>query len=214
MATNPPLRAPLQRPTSYDIAQEQMRHNDAIHWYGEMTCFLLWWKTEDFLAGLVTRCSVCYLPFGDITDAYRQPSKNKCPSCYGTTFEGGLKAKLYRPGIWDLNPVEHDTFKRGDVNIIKGTIETLSNIDVRDGDSIVRRDGTRWQLDPPTWQEITTGFGSQKGTQTLRMRGRSAITLEDPASVAYLVPVDLAALNLDGWLPYVPHSPHPLDVVA
>lgn len=213
MATNPPLRAPLQRPTTYDIAQEQLRHNDAIHWFGEMTCFLMWWRIEDFLDNLVERCSVCYVPFGDISEAFRQPSINKCVNCFGTTFEGGLRSVLYRPAIWELNPQSKDVVQRGEVEIIKGFIETLSNLDLREGDVAARRDGTRWQMDQPGWQEITTGFGSQKGQSSLRLRGRSGITLEDPTAVAYMPAVNLDALNLNGWLPYVPHSPHPLDFV-
>lgn len=188
-----------------------MRHNDAIHWFGEMTCFISWWRVEDFNAGLVTRCSVCYLPFGDIADAFRQPSMNKCVNCFGTTFEGGIRTKFYRPGIWDLSAQSKDVIKHGETTIVKGTIETFSNLDLRQGDVLVRHDGTRWQIDQPIWQEITTGFGSQKGNSTLRLQGKTSITLEDPTAVAYLPTVDLTALNLDGWLPYVPHSPHPLD---
>ena len=214
-------RPPLQRPTTYDIDQEQMRHDDALNWFGELTCFLHWWRTEDFERGVhmanglpLTRCQKCYLSYGDIADAFRQPSLQKCDECYGTTYEGGICNIWYRPAIWNLTPVSEDIVKRGDVLTVRGTIETVSELDLHEGDTAVRRDGTRWQLDQPTWQEITTGFGSQKGIQSRRLRSNASVILEDVTAVVYLPWVDFDALNLDGWLPYEPFHPHPEDRVA
>jgi hypothetical protein len=205
------MRAPLQRPTTYDIEQEQQRHDDAIHWLGEMSCFVLWWHAEDFMDGLVARCSDCYIPYGDVAEAYRQPSQKKCPTCYGTSFEGGIKRLLYRPALWSTTPEMEGEVRRGNVEIVRGTIEMLSNISCRQGDVVVRPDGSRWRMGQPKWQEITTGFGSQKGVASLRIGSSAQVTLEDPSTVSYFPMINMDALNLDGWLPYVPHSPHPLD---
>lgn len=205
------MRAPLQKPTTYDIEQEQQRHDDAIHWFGEMSCFISWWRPEDFDLGLVGRCTDCYIPLGDIADAYRQAGQDKCPTCFGTSFEGGIKTLLYRPALWDLTPRSESQVKRGDVTIVNATIEMLSNVDMHQADVVVRADGTRWRINQPVWQEITTGFGSQKGSKPLRLGGKVQAVLEDPSTVNYFPAVSLEALNLDGWLPYVPHSPHPLD---
>ena len=155
------MRPPLQRPTDYDILQEQQRHDDAIHWFGEMSCFVLWWHPEDFQDGLVARCSDCYVPFGDVAEAYRQPSQKKCPTCYGTSFEGGIKRLLYRPALWSITPESEGVVKRGNVEIERGTIEMLSNITCRQNEVVVRADGSRWRMGQPKWQKITTGFGSQ-----------------------------------------------------
>jgi hypothetical protein len=210
---DPLTRGPLQRPTTFDIDQEQMRHDDALHWLGELTCFLSWWRPDDFDAGRVTRCPTCYLPFGDVADAYRQSSINKCKDCYGTTFHGGIKYIWFRPAIWDLTPVSDQIEKRGDVTQIRGTIDTPSDIDLHEGDAAVRNDGTRWLMDQPQWQEITTGFGSQRGIVSRRMRGKSTVIMDDPTSVTYLPYVDLTALSDTGWHPK-PNQPHPLDQYA
>lgn len=207
------MRPPLQRATTYDIDQEQQRHDDAIHWFGEMSCFLSWWRIEDFNSGYVERCSTCSSAVpDDVFEAYKQPHQTKCPNCYGTTFEGGLRAVYYRPAIWDLTPVSEDVQKRGEVRRVRGVVQTLSDLDLRDGDHIVRSDGTRWCMDQPVWQEITTGMGSQRGIINRRLRGKVNVNREEEkGDPVWLVPVNLNALALVGWVPYVPHQPHPLD---
>lgn len=215
MATNPPLRAPLQKPTSYDIAQEQMRHNDALNWFGEMTCFLAWWHIDDFNEGLVQRCSTCTAGVdAEIFDAYKQPHRAHCPNCYGTTFEGGLKAVYFKAAIWDLTPVsEEEVTKRGAVERVRGLIEYPSDLVLRQADHVVRQDGTRWQIAQPTWQEITTGFGSQRGQLGHRMQGKVQINKEDETTPVFDVEVDFEGQTVVGWVPYVPYSPSPSDQV-
>lgn len=208
------MRPPLQRPTTYDIDQEQQRHDDAIHWYGEMCAFLLWWDNPDFEDGLVTRCSTCYTSYGDVAEAYGQSAQNKCPACFGTTYEGGLKAIYYRPALWQTSDVDEDVTKRGYMESRSGTIQIVSNLPVRKGDTVVRADGTRWDIGNPETQEITTGFGSQRGIEDRRMRTGARVNLEDTASQVYMPYIDLSALELQGWIAYVPHSPHPLDDIA
>lgn len=205
------MRPPLQRPTTYDIEQEQQRHDDAVHWFGEMNAFLLWWNVQDFEAGLVDRCSVCYTDYSEIADAYGQASKSKCASCFGTTFEGGLRAVYYRPAIWESSDVDMDVKKRGFVDMTSGSIQVVSNLPLRKGDTVVRADGTRWDIGVPEAQEITTGFGSQRNIKDRQMRTRVRVTKEDPDSPVYLPVVDLASLDETGWLGHVPHSPHPDD---
>lgn len=205
------MRPPLQRPTTYDIEQEQQRHDDAVHWFGEMNAFLLWWNIQDFEANLVGRCSSCYTSYGDVADAYGQSAKNKCLSCFGTTFEGGLRAIYYRPAIWDTSDTDMDVKKRGFVDTTQGSIQIVQNLPVRKGDTVVRADGSRWDLAIPEAQEITTGFGSQRNVNDLQMRTRVRVVKEDPDSVVYLPAVVLSSLDLQGWIAYVPHSPHPND---
>jgi hypothetical protein len=209
-------RPPLQRPTTYDIEQEQLRHDDAVHWFGELNAFLLWWNIQDFNDGLVARCSTCYTAYGDVADAYGQSAQNKCTSCFGTTFEGGLRAIYYRPAIWDTSDVDMDVKKRGFIDTTQGSIQIISNLPVRKGDTVVRADGSRWDLAIPESQEITTGFGSQRGEGFggSPMRTRARVIKEDPDSVVDLPAVDLTSLEQQGWVAYVPHSPHPNDANA
>lgn len=205
------MRPPLQRPTTYDIEQEQQRHDDAIHWFGEMCAFLLWWNAQDFDAGLVQRCSACYTSYGDIAEAYGQAAQTKCPSCFGTTYEGGLRAIYYRPALWQSSDTDEGVTKRGFIDSTSGTIQIVSNLPVRKGDTVVRADGSRWDIGNPEAQEITTGFGSQRNINERQMRTGARVNLEDPDSHVYLPFVDLDSLNLQGWVGYVPHSPHGSD---
>lgn len=205
------MRPPLQRPTTYDIEQEQQRHNDAIHWFGEMCAFLLWWNNQDFEDGLVARCSSCYTSYGDIADAYGQSAKTKCLSCFGTSYEGGLRAIYYRPAIWQSSDTDEGVTKRGFIDSTSGTIQIVSNLPVRKGDTVVRADGSRWDIGNPEAQEITTGFGSQRNINERQMRTGARVNKEDETSHVYLPLVNLAALNLQGWVGYVPHSPHTND---
>lgn len=199
----------------YALEQERLRHDDALHWFGEMTAFILWWRLSDHLSGLVQRCTRCYdaASWKRVSEAYSQPIQSKCPVCFGTTFEGGIKAIYYRPAIWDLTPVQEDVVRRGEVKVIRGSIEMLSSLPTREGDVAIRYDGTRWQLDQPSWQEMTTGFGSQRGIGD-KLSSRAQVQLEDVTAVAYLPYINPAALGVEGLFPYVPHTPHPYDQEA
>jgi hypothetical protein len=85
---------------NWAIEQERYRHNQALYSVGEMVMFVLMWHVEDHLKGYVRRCPRCFN--GDDARAakvYEQSTVNKCPMCYGTTFEGGVRAKIIRPAI-------------------------------------------------------------------------------------------------------------------
>ncbi len=205
------MRPPFQNQHGYALEQERQRHDDAVHWFGEMTAFLLWWHIHDFENDLVERCSVCYVPYGDITDVYRQPAKHKCETCYGTTFEGGLRAILYRPAIWNTQRTDSKVEKRGDIVRATGDIQIVSSFIARDGDIAVRSDGTHWQMTQTQGPEVSTGFGPRGGLASV-INGRASITLEDADSVSHLVTIDADPLAIGGWKPYMIH-PHPSDVV-
>jgi hypothetical protein len=80
----------LREPQRWAVDQERQRHLQALYTVGEWTMFCLMWNLEDFQNGLVTRCSVCY---NRSSQAYKQGERNKCPDCFGTTFEGGFRAQ-------------------------------------------------------------------------------------------------------------------------
>ena len=194
-------RPPFPNEHQYSLEQEVLRHDDAVISLGEMSACALLWAVADFEAGLVTRCSVCYLPYGDIAAAYEQPAKNRCTNCYGTSFEGGLRALLYRPALWNEDQVSEDNKERGNVTVSSGSVQVTSDFSMRDGDFIIRQDGTRWRISQPNANTIVHGFGPT-GLQT-SSGSMFRVQYEDPTSVAYTIPVTQLALNQRGWSPYM-----------
>lgn len=187
------------------IDQEHLRHNQALWTVGEYAMFALMWHIQDFTAGLVGRCQKCYKSHGVVAEAYGQGSKNKCTSCYGTTFEGGFKNLIVRPAIFaDTDSGEmHD--RRGMMHPDDVDVESTSDFRVRPGDYVFRADGTRWQLRVPQRVTLRTGFGFPGQAQTGIGYNLSRASLEDVDSVAYLIPprtADLAPVLRSGQ--YVP----------
>lgn len=205
------------RPLSYDmqqyaIDQERMRHDDAMLRFGEMTCFVLLWSVYDYEAGRVGHCSVCFTPYGDIAEAYQQPAKRKCPSCLGTTFEGGFRAKVYRPALWNHEKVSEEIKKQGIIQAQTADIQSTTDFELRQGDYAVRADGTRWQITQPKNTRIATGFGPKTQWASTIGSGFSG-HLEDDSSVAYLVEVDTSFLLTAGWSPILRYPVAPPDVI-
>ena len=211
--TNFYARPPLQNPHDYAIEQEKLRHNDALTWLGEMTAWICLWSVRDFQKGLVERCSVCYLPLGAIADTYKQVPSQSCPNCYGTTFEGGVRAIVYRPGLWDQVRAKEEVEKRGLAVRQTARVNIPSDLEMRDNDFAVRADGTRWKIEQPVNQGIVTGFASVSDwKRTVGTYCESQLL--DQTSIAYLIPVNLAYLNgNDGWIPQLPFPVSPPDLI-
>lgn len=205
------MRPPLWNEHHYAVEQEHLRHNDAVLRYGEPTAFVLWWHLDDHKAGQVARCSFCYLSRGEIAEAYGQGAQAGCPNCYGTTFEGGYRAIIYRPCLWDVTETSSDLRRRGVTTIKTARIDTLSTFTMRDGDTLVRLDGTRWRIGQPGMNEITTGFGFQGGLRS-HIRSTAAASLMDPSSPGAKLDIDLDPLTDTGWNPSVlMYEDHPHD---
>ena len=185
----------LPDPQDYAIAQERLRHEQALYSFGEYAMFVLMWRVEDHTAGLVDRCPACYLAHGKIAEAYGQPSQRDCPECFGTTFEGGYRAKIVRPCLFDDNEPAQDVVERGERSVQAATIQTTTDFRMRKGDYAFRANGTRWQVRMMGSHSLATGFR----TAALPERDMVAFNvaqanLEDPSSVAYLIPPDEATL--------------------
>ena len=182
----------LQR---YVVDQESMRHNEALFTFGEYSMFVLMWRIVDFAAGLVTRCHVCYAR-GRTSDAYGQSDKEKCLNCYGTTFEGGIRAQITRPAIWVDN--DEDTIvtdARGQMtHSADRLVQTTSDFTMHTNDYVFRYDGTRWQIGVPTGNRVHTGFGPIGSEASLIGFNINGVNKEDESSVAYLIPPDQASL--------------------
>lgn len=203
-------RPPYPNEHNYAVEQERLRHDDAVMHFGEMTACVLMWSIRDFEANRVDRCSQCYLPYGMITDAYKQSTETKCSNCYGTTFEGGIRAILYRPALWAEDIASEEMRSRGHTTVAAGSVQVTSDFNMRDNDYLVRYDGSRWRITAPQVSEITTGFGPT-GTQ-VSPGAMFRVQLEDKTSVAYSIPIVEGPLATVGWTPYM-LQPHANDVV-
>lgn len=167
--------------------------------FGEFAMFVLLWNILDHNAGLVERCSTCYLAQGKIADVYGQSSQAKCPDCYGTTFEGGIKAKLVRTSLWDVNEEDNQADHRGEVIVQTATVQATSDFRLRSGDYIFRADGTRWKMRTMSTNSLRTGF-MEPEFRTEVGWNYGTVNREDYSSVAYDIPPDpetlMAALDV------------------
>lgn len=170
--------------------QERMRHNEALYWVGEWTILFLMWHILDFEAGLVRRCHRCYGEDVDqrIAKVYNQPAQNRCPDCFGTTFEGGFRARIVRPAIFSDADESDQANKRGMMHPTSTNVETTVDFRMREGDFLVRADNTRWRASTPRRTMLRTGFGHPTQALSAISYNNARVALEDRASVAYLLP--------------------------
>lgn len=174
--------------------QEKARHQGAMDLWGEYSMFVLLWNLVDFEAGLVGRCQTCYVPNGGVTDVYGQSNNSKCPDCYGTTFEGGFKAKIVRRSLWASNENAFKPQARGDIIIGTATVQAESTFRMRTGDYIFRGDGSRWQMRTMSSNELRTGFQMPSPATAVVGYNYGTVSREDESSVAYLIPPTASVL--------------------
>lgn len=159
-------------------------HDEVLYTFGEFIAIVLLWRPEDFKRGLVDRCGVC-METDRVARAYDQTGDPRCPGCFGTTFEDGARAILWRPAlISDIDPVTV-TGKTGQMTSDRVNIETTSDVRGHDGDFFVRRDGTRWRLSDTDSVLLHTGFGTDPSGST----GASMTAQrEDDSSPVFIAP--------------------------
>lgn len=196
---NPPAPGPpriqpyhLLQTKQYAVEQERKRHAEALYEVGEWTVFFLLWNTLDFERDLVERCSRCYGTFSARADriaaVYNQPVNNKCPVCFGTTFEGGYRARIVRPAIFADTDQDQRLDRRGEVHPATVSIETTWDFRIRTGDFAVRADNSRWRLRVPSRTTVRTGFGFPGQTEAAVTYARITGEREETDTVAYLLP--------------------------
>lgn len=192
----PPVQGPFHLPQrqDYAIAQERMRHNQALYAMGEYAVFVLMWNIVDFDANLVERCSTCFAVDDLIASVYNQPTQNKCPDCFGTTFEGGYKAILVRPSIWDTNEEDYRSGPRGEVITQTSSVQSTSDFRLRTGDYVCRGDGSRYQMRTMSSNELRTGFAMPTAATAVVGYNYGTVSREDESSVAFLLPPSPATL--------------------
>lgn len=169
------------------IAQLTSSHLEVLYRLGELAMFVLMWRPADLLVGLVSPCVVCEAQDARAFAAYEQPTKRRCPSCLGTTFDGGYRARIVRPTLWVDRTRDSSDGARGEVVTSYVSLETTRDFTLHTGDYIFRLGGDRFrcaELDAPP---VRTGFDTPDPLQ--RVAGIvDRVTLEDPSSVAYLIP--------------------------
>lgn len=178
----------IREPQNWAIEQERRRHNEALWYVGENTMFVLMWHLEDFLDNLVGRCPTCYESQGRIANVYGQSDEYKCLDCFGTTFEGGFKALIVRPAIFSDSDEGETRDRRGVVHPQDLTIESTPDFRVRTGDYCFRVTGDRYYMRVPERITLRTGFGHATQTETAIGYNHANAAVEDPDSVAYLIP--------------------------
>lgn len=183
----------LRRTQNWAIDNVRQQHEQALYSYGEPVLFTLLWKVEDHEAGLVDYCSRCHgATTGSveqmIESAYQQPLNARCPVCFGTLFEGGIRAQIVQPAIVTDADEDERPSPRGVVRPESITVETTDIFRSRSGDLMFRRDGSRWQLGAPRRTQLRTGYAHPTQTATSVGYGSIPASREDEASVAYDIP--------------------------
>jgi hypothetical protein len=173
----------------WELENERFRHDQALYRYGEYAIFVTMWTMQDFEAGLVARCSTCYQPQGALEGTWQQPAYFKCPNCLGTSFQGGYKAILVRPSLWQWNEPTLSMVQRGVINTNTATVQSTSDFRLQPKDYIIRGDGSRWQSQEVSGDHLDTGFGTQSGIWNATAFIYSNVTREDESSPIYLLPI-------------------------
>lgn len=202
----PDGRLQLWMPDAQDfaISQVALRHENALTLFGEYAMFVLLWRIADHNKGLVERCSVCW---DDIAEAYGQSPREKCEGCFGTTFEGGFKARIIRPSLWDANEAANVSHRRGETETANTSIQTTEDFRARSGDFVFRADGTRWRIQSLSTNHLRTGFMMPSVPRTSVGFNFGQVMLEDRSSVAYTIPPGDDAFEAMDLM----HTHHPRD---
>lgn len=198
------------------VQQERQRHTQAMYQVGEPALFVLMWHVEDYEAGYVGKCPRCVQDpttvEGRIQAVYRQPLTSTCPFCFGTTFDGGIRAKIVRPALFTDADEDERRGERGVTHAESTMIESTEDFRCRTGDFVFRADGSRWQLSTPRRVQLRTGY--QHPTQAASSIGYTQIPAnrEDESSVAFQIPPNPQELR--AWLIAPQQWPNPVNDVV
>lgn len=188
----------VQRQQNWSLLNERRYQEEALYRYGEYAMFVMMWNLDDFKAGLVGRCQRCYVSYGAVANAYKQSSLGNCPDCFGTTYEGGYRARVVRPAIWSDSADDMAVGPRGEVQTTNTTVQTTGDIRLRATDYVFRADGSRWEIQRPTVLPIRTGFGQNHDELIMANLPMQAIKLDETDTVFLIPPspsVIVPALN-------------------
>lgn len=194
----------VRQTQDWAVQQERQRHIQAIYQVGEPALFVLMWKVEDFEAGLVTPCPRCRAEDQSVdarvAGIYQQPQTARCPFCFGTTFNGGVRAKIVRPAIFTDADEDERKSARGVTHGENTMVETTDDFRSRTGDYVLRRNGSRWQLGHPQRDQLRTGYKHPTQSSSSLGYARIPASREDKASVVFEIPPidsELAAILVE-----------------
>lgn len=195
----PPVVQPyyVRDPQAFAIEQERQRHTQALYMVGEYAMFVLMWHNDDEIAGLVARCTDCYGTEtmdsikAKVAGAYNQPEQHKCPTCFGTTFEGGFKARIIRPAIFSDADEDEQKQAKGVMKPQDLSVESTTDFRVRSGDYVFRATGDRYYLRVPQRITLRTGFAVPHQSSAAIGYNHARASQEDRTSVAYTIPHNL-----------------------
>lgn len=133
-------------------------HDQAIWSFGEYVIVFLMWQVSDVDAGRAEPCHRCFVR--PEFETFRQPTESKCPNCFGTTIEGGYKAKLVRPSLWIWDEETVTDHKHGEyLQETAQRIELPGDFFMNQGDIVLRADTSRWVVPQAAdIEEIRTGW--------------------------------------------------------
>jgi hypothetical protein len=177
----------VRQPQRWAVDQERQRHYQALYQIGEWTMFCLMWHLDDYENGLVGRCPTCYIA-SRYASAYKQSDRNKCPDCYGTTFENGFKALIVRPAVFSDSDENQQFQARGVVDADQLDMESTPDFRVRTGDYCFRSTGHRFYLRVPDRITLRTGFATPYQRSMAVGYNHARAALEDRSTVAYTIP--------------------------
>jgi len=180
----------VRAPQVWAVDQERYRHDQALWSLGEYSIFYLMWSLLDLEAGLVTRCLRCYGTGGTVDNrkakVYNQPTINRCPDCFGTTYEGGFRARIVRPALWADNDEAEKPDRQGVVHPETTNVESTWDFRMRQGDYIIRADGSRWRLPvSPRRTTLRSGYDHPSQKDTAITYAQMQARLEEEGTVAY-----------------------------
>lgn len=176
----------LREPQRWAVDQERQRHSQALYMIGEWTMFCLMWHIQDYENGLVGKCPACST--SRTAAAYKQPERNMCPTCFGTTFDGGYKALIVRPAIFSDTDEGQQYQARGVVDSDDLDMESTPDFRVRSGDYCFRSTGDRFFLRVPQRVTLRTGFATPYQRSMAVGYNHAHASLEDQSTVSYLIP--------------------------
>jgi hypothetical protein len=185
---NPQHSLRLKNREPWAIRRQRRNHDEAVMAYGEYCIIVMLWILPDHEKNLVERCSRCWGENAEVADVYGQGRQKDCPVCYGTNYEGGYKAILYRPSMWDYNEPTEEEARRGEITRQTASVQLPSDFTPKNGDYLIRRDGTRWQVQSTSTNHLRTGFGTSDARTDALGWNLASVVREDESAVAYLIP--------------------------
>ena len=189
----------LKTPDNFMVQHLRQQHNEAIYAYGEYSMFVLLWGVDDLEAGLCQRCPYC-MSNDDVVEqavaaAYLQPTLDKCPQCYGTTFfsmsavrMGGLKARIVRPCMWSTTDIDRQQKREGQIASSTAQVQSISDFRLRSGDYVFRADQTRWRIQTVNTDIVVSGLQATDDRRAMVGYSYPDAKQEDPTMPVYIIP--------------------------